>query len=297
MGGFTRASVELHISQSTVSQHIKALEDELGCALFLRVGRRTVVTASGRTLLEYVERVFQDLKDAAMAIREMNALQRGTLRFGTGATTLAYRLPAVLAKFQQRFPGIELIVETGTTESLVEEVRAQRLDLAIVMQPVEGPWFDIVPLGSEELVLVLSRKHPLARKQALGAADLNGLRFILYEKGTAMQNLIDVYFERLGIRPRITMELENIESIKSLVRAGLGASILPYCAVASLQPSDSLKPLRIKGRRLERSLALISLKSKMPPNSIREFARLTSDHLTRKPVISGGAGFTSPPEP
>ena len=80
------------------------------------------------------------------------------------------------------------------------------------------------PLGREELVMVLNSKHPLARQRTLEPSDLASLRFILYEKNTAMQNLIDRYFESLGVIPRITMEVENNEAIKSLVRAGLGAS-------------------------------------------------------------------------
>lgn len=274
-GGFTRASGHLHISQSTVSQHIKFLEDELGCELFLRAGRRILLTNAGRTLLEYSERILQDISDAEMAIREMNAVQRGTLRFGTGATTLAYRLPGVLTEYQRRYPGMELLVETGTTESLRASVRSHRLDLAIIMLPVDGRDLDMLPLGPEELVIVLDSRHPCARKQSLRPEMLSEFRFILYEKRTAMQNLIDAWFEAVGVRPRITMEMENIESIKSVVHAGLGASILPLCAVRG----GTLRALRLKGHPLYRQLGLISLKSKRPPKAIREFARMTRMHL------------------
>ena len=92
-GGFTRAGEQLHLSQSTVSQHIKVLEEELGCPLFLRVGKRVLVTEAGNVLLQYAERIFRDLKNAEMAVREMNALKRGTVRLGVGPTTLTYRLP------------------------------------------------------------------------------------------------------------------------------------------------------------------------------------------------------------
>ena len=133
-GGFTRAGEELHLSQSTVSQHIKLLEEELGCPLFMRVGKRVLVTESGSVLLQYAERIFRDLKNAEMAIREMNALKRGTVRFGVGPTTLIYRLPHVLRDYQRRFPDIELIVLSGTTEFLLDSLKSQHLDLAIVMQ-------------------------------------------------------------------------------------------------------------------------------------------------------------------
>ena len=103
-GGFTRAGEQLHLSQSTVSQHIKLLEEELGCSLFLRVGKRVLVTEAGKTLLQYAERIFRDVKNAEMAVREMNALKRGTVRLGIGATTLTYRLPPILRDYIRRLP-------------------------------------------------------------------------------------------------------------------------------------------------------------------------------------------------
>jgi len=272
-GGFTRAGEQLHLSQSTVSQHIKQLEDSLGCPLFMRVGKRVIVNEAGNVLLQYAERIFRDLKNAEMAVRELSASKRGTVRFGVGPTTLTYRLPHVLADYKRRFPDIELIVLAGTTEFLLQSMKSQNLDLAVVMQaPIPGSGLAVTPLGREELVVVLNREHPLARRTALEPADLASLRFILYEKNTAMQNLIDQFFARLGVTPRIIMEVENNEAIKSLVGAGLGASILPLCAVAELSSTTQLKVLRVKGMPLMRKLALVSVDAEILPNAIRDLA-------------------------
>jgi LysR family cyn operon transcriptional activator len=267
-GGFTRAGEQLHLSQSTVSQHIKVLEDELGCSLFLRVGKRVLVTEAGNVLLQYAERIFRDLKNAEMAVREMNTLKRGTVRLGVGPTTLTYRLPRILRDYTRRFPQIELIVLAGTTEFLLDAIRSQHIDLAIVMTSSPQPGLKSTPLGREELVIVLNGKHPLARKRVLEPADLASLRFILYEKKTAMQTLIERYFESLGVSPRITMEVENNEAIKSLVRAGLGASILPLCAVADEPAGSHLRVLRVKGKRLLRELRLLSVDAETLPKAI-----------------------------
>ena len=267
-GGFTRAGEQLHLSQSTVSQHIKLLEEELGCSLFLRVGKRVLVTEAGKTLLQYAERIFRDVKNAEMAVREMNALKRGTVRLGVGPTTLTYRLPPILRDYIRRLPQIELIVIAGTTEFLLDSIRSQNLDLAIVMSTHPQPGLRSVPLGREELVFVLNGKHPLARRRTLEPSDLASLRFILYERRTAMQVLIEGYFESLGVTPRIAMEVENNEAIKSLVRAGLGASVLPLCAVAQ-EPADShLRVLRVKGKPLMRDLQLLSADVDILPKAI-----------------------------
>jgi DNA-binding transcriptional LysR family regulator len=271
-GGFSRAGEQLHLSQSTVSQHIKLLEDEVGCQLFLRVGKRVQVTEAGKVLLPYAERIFRDLKNAEMALREMNELRRGTVRLGVGPTTLIYRLPPVLSEYQRRFPDIELFVLAGTTEFLLSELRSQRIDLAIVMRSGPQPGVSVKPLGSEELVVVVNRDHPLARRPSIEPAELATLRLILYEKHTAMQNLIDRYFESLGIAPNIAMEVENNEAIKSLVRAGLGSSILPLCAVASEPPDGALRTLRVKGNPLVRHLELASASAEVFPKAIAELS-------------------------
>lgn len=287
-GGFTRAGAELRLSQSTVSQHIKLMEDELGGPLFMRVGKRVQVTEAGSVLLQYTDRILRDLKNAEMAIREINSMRRGTVRLGVGPTTLIYRLPHVLRDYKRRFPDIDLIVLAGTTEFLLEALRSQHLDLAIVMRTAPQPGLTTTPLGSEELVLVLNREHPLARQRTLDPADLAGLRFILYEKNTAMQDLIDRFFESLGITPRIDMEVENNEAIKSLVRVGLGASILPLCAVAKEPPDSPLRILRVKGKPLMRELRLASAGAEILPNAIRELSSALRAGLcpsrSRRPV-------------
>jgi LysR family transcriptional activator of glutamate synthase operon len=292
-GGFTRASELLHLSQSTVSQHIKLLEEELGCPLFLRVGKRVQVTEAGRVLLQYAETIFRDLKNAEMAVREMNALKRGTVRLGVGPTTLTYRLPHVLGDYSRRFPDIELIVLAGTTEFLLEALRSQHLDLAVVMRTAPQPGMAVTPLGREEMIIVINRDHPLARQRTVGPADLASLRFILYEKSTAMQNVIDRFFESLGVTPRIAMEVENNEAIKSLVRVGLGASIMPLCAVAQEPADGPLRVLRVRGKPLTRELQLVSAASEILPNAIRELAILLVTALGGRKTVRAAKSIGS----
>src|SRR5260370_34380926 len=122
--GFTRAGEALHLSQSTVSQHICQLEHELGCSLFLRVGKRVVVSDAGKLLLQYMEKILRDLKNAEMAVRELSAMKRGTVRLGVGPTTLTYRLPQVLTDYKPPFPPLELIVLAGTTQFLLVPMRS-----------------------------------------------------------------------------------------------------------------------------------------------------------------------------
>jgi len=269
-GGFTRASEKLNLSQSTVSQHIKQLEDDLGCQLFLRVGKRVYLSEAGRVLLQYSDKIFYEIKNAEMAVRELSAAKRGTIRLGAGATTLTYLLPKILGEYKRKYPQIELIIVTGTSEMLLEAIQGQAVDLAIIMPLMPStPTIRITPLAKEELVVVLNRKHTLTQKKSLDATDLKSLDFILYQRNTAMQDLVDRYFAALGVVPRITMELENIEAIKSLVEAGLGSSVLPLCSVVSATDQFWLRSMRVKGLTMERDLALASLNSELQPVVIK----------------------------
>ena len=273
LGGFTRASEQLGLSQSTVSQHIKQLEDELGCSLFLRSGKKIYISEAGKLLYTYADRIFTELKNAEMSVRELSAMKRGTIRLGVGATTLTYQLPKVLGEYKRRYPDIELIVTTSTTELLLQQVSSQTVDLAIVMQISENPSnLLITPLESEELVLILSAEHPMARKNTLDPGDLENLPFILYERHSVMQKLIESFFVQMKISPKVTMELENIEAIKSLVSAGLGASIVPVCSVSQSLQASMLRVMRIKGFTLERSLALATLDTEILPAAIEKLA-------------------------
>jgi DNA-binding transcriptional LysR family regulator len=249
--------------------------------VLLRGAKLVVVSEAGKVLLQYAGGIFRDLKNAEMAVRELSASKRGTVRLGVGPTTLTYRLPHVLADYKRRFPDIELIVLAGTTEFLLQAIKSQNLDLAIVIQSATpAPGLAITPLGHEEMVVVVNREHPLARRTTLDPADLASLRFILYEKNTAMQNLIDGYFQQLGVTPKIIMEVENNEAIKSLVGAGLGASILPLCAVAQQPGAAQLRILRVKDMPLTRELALLTMDAEILPNAIRDLASALISSLT-----------------
>lgn len=255
-GGFTRASDQLHLSQSTVSLHIKRLEEELGAPLFRRTKRRVQLNHAGERLLPFVERIFQELQNADSAVREMSSVERGTVRIGSGATTVTYLLPRILRGFQRRYPEVELIVTTGSTESLLQGVEQQTLDIAVVMPPQKASsQVEIVPVLREELVYVIAADHPLAQRHAVEPADLAGPPFISYLHDSVMQRLLERQLAAMGAMPRVTMEMENIEAIKALVRAGLGAAILPLCSVAGAQGAG-LRGLRVHKHRMDRELAL-----------------------------------------
>lgn len=283
-GGFTRASEELRLSQSTISLHIKRLEEELGTLLFLRTKKRVYLNEAGRLLLEHVDRIFQEIKNAEMAVQELTHLERGTIRLGSGATTVTYLLPRILGSYQRKYPHIELIVVTGSSEQLAQAVHQQTLDLAVVMPPVlPSLGVEVLPILREELVFVISSNHPLAAKQTISPEDVADVPFISFLQGSAMQAELERHFAHTGVKPRTVMEMENIEAIKALVRAGLGAAVLPICSV-SRSHGTMLTPLRLRNYRMERTLALALPQSNFLPRAIQKFATRLTRGLAGKTV-------------
>ncbi|MFP5277021.1 MAG: LysR family transcriptional regulator [Acidobacteriota bacterium] len=284
-GSFTRSSERLHLSQSTISLHIKKLEEEFGVPLFLRTKRRVQLSEGGKRLLPYADRIFQELKNADLAVKAVGDMECGAIRLGSGGTTVTYVLPKVLRAFQARYHRIELIVTTGSTEALAQAVHQQTLDLAIVMQPVPSSLaLELLPLLREELVYVIGSDHKLAAKSSLEPGEILEVPMISYLRGSAMQNVIDHYFRAMGVVPRITMEMENNEAIKALVRAGLGAAILPLCCVTGAQKSG-IRVLRIRNFPLERNLALALPKANGLPRAVEKFASHLTKALSGKTVV------------
>jgi LysR family transcriptional activator of glutamate synthase operon len=195
---------------------------------------------------------------------------------------LIYQLPAVIEAFNAQFPNIELVIFSDKTETIIREIKAQRLDLGLVMKPPAENDLQFTPLCNEELMIAVSSKHPLASKRALSKQDLQDLRFILYEKKTVMRKLIDDFFHQLGIAPQIAMVMENIEAIKSLVGTGLGASVLPAHAVGEDALDKKVRMLRVQNCTLRRQLGLIQLKSNLLPNVVHQFSQLIINQLGAK---------------
>lgn len=267
---FTAAAQEVLLSQSTVSLHIRQLEDEIGCPLFIRSRQRVSLSDAGRALLPYVDRIMAELKNGELAAREFSSSRRGTIRLGTGDTPLIYLLPKALTEFRRRFPLIEVLVTTEVTEVVLQQLVAQTIDLGIIMSPADNlKSVDAVPLFEEELVIIVPAEHPLAGKPFLTAQDLCDLPFISHLRGTALRTVQGQYFDELGVRPLVMMELENIEAIKSLVRVGLGASLVPECTTTGAY-GYGIVPKRIRNFPMSRQL-LIAAKdwNSHPPATLR----------------------------
>lgn len=269
-GSFTGAGRRLNVSQSAISRQVLMLEDELGEPLFLRVGRRVRFTQAGETLLKLAHRVFQDIRETVSVITDSQDTIVGTLRLFGGMTVSLYVFPVLLREFRRLHPEADVKIEAGSSDRGAAIVRAGAADLGLLTLPVDAPDLVTVPALEEELLLVASPTHPIARKRRVQASDLRRQPFVLFETGSNTRKVIDEFFVREDIEPHLVMDTENVEIIKALVRAGLGITIVPYQAVAREVAHGQFFCSRIQGESLVRRTGWVYARANRVPRAVRE---------------------------
>jgi len=269
-GSFTAAGDKLHVSQSAISRQILLLEDELGEAVFHRVGRRIRITPAGEALLQLSNRVFQDLQDTVSAISDKQERLRGTMRLVGGMTVCLYVFPALLAEVRRVHPHLDIKISVGSTERSVALLRSGSADLGLLTLPIDATDLASVPVLREELLVVTYPGHPLSKKRQIAPADLNRQPFILFETGSITRRLVNEFFTREGIEADIVMETENVEIIKAMVRTGLGISIIPWQATAADVKTKQLFASRIASFPLSRETGWLYPKMSRLPRAVTE---------------------------
>jgi DNA-binding transcriptional LysR family regulator len=226
-------------------------------------------------MVRYTNRVFQELRNAALEISDLKQMKRGTLTIGSGMTACMYFLPPVIEEFQGQFPQIEIRVVTGTAEILISQIRGGKIDLGVLTLPVGSPDLEVIPLAKEEMVLVASpRNRKLAKRRTISASELSAHPMILFASGTSTRSLLDHYFERIGLSPAVAMESENVATIKPLVRINLGVSLLPLRSVIAEARRGELHYLRIRDEKLVREIGLVCHKADYKPKALSELVEL-----------------------
>lgn len=250
---FTVAAKDLFLTQSAVSHAIKALEQELGTRLFDRVGKRVHLTQAGEQLLRYAERILREMQDARTSLEELQNWGHSRLRLGASPTACQYLLPTVLREFKQSFPKCVIRIEPGDGPKMVELLRSNQVDLALMLEPPAETDIAFRPLFEDELRLVVSPMHPWAQKGKVSREDLSSETLILYNKGSYTFRMVMEHFQRDRVALKDFIELGSMEAIKELVKIGLGAGVLaPWIARKELAEA-SLVSFPLGQRRLRRT--------------------------------------------
>jgi DNA-binding transcriptional LysR family regulator len=250
----TRAAAELHIAQPALSKQISQLEHELGVALFDRVGRNVRLTEAGESLLPHARAVMAQVEAARAEMAERIGLRKGRATVGAPPTVGTQLLPAVLATFNKRYPGIELRLHESGVQTLLDLLETGLTDVAVVTLPVDDENLTVVPIFTEEMVIAVWHGHPLAGRGEVTIGELQGEPWVLSPENYELREAALVACDRAGFSPRVVLEGGETDTLLRFVAAGVGVALVPRLAV---QGATDLVPLHVSDQKLQRSLGVV----------------------------------------
>jgi len=252
---FTRAAEALHVSQPTLSQQIRQLEDTLGVPLLDRSGREIQLTDAGAAYLHYAQRALQDLDEGSRAIHDVQALNRGTLRLAMTPTFTAYLIGPLLKDYNARYPKIALNILEMPQERIEAMLNEDALDVGIAFDETHSADIEAQALFVEALAMVVGKSHPFAKKRAaLTLQEFSDESLVLLNEEFATRHHIDRYFRQHGVAPRIAMQANSISAVIELVQRTSLATLLPD---AIARGHDTLCLFRLEPALPQRTAALL----------------------------------------
>ena len=274
---FTRAAERLCITQPSLSHAITQLETELGVPLFERAGRTTTLTRFGEQFLLCAQQTLATLDEGVDALQRV-ARGEGLIRLGLLRTLGVDFVPGLAARYLRENPGqnLRFTFHTGVTQQLLEGLLEKQFDLAFCSQPPAALQLTAVPVGRQDVVLIVPRNHPLAEFHTVDLAQALPYPQVYFSKGSGMRDVVDGLFARIGGTPQIAYETEEDQVIAGLVAQGFGISVVPYMEM--LLRLD-VKILQISRPVLERNFYLVSNDKIYLPPAVRQF---------RQYVLNGG---------
>jgi LysR family transcriptional regulator, low CO2-responsive transcriptional regulator len=251
-GSFTKAAQDLHLTQSAVSHAMKALEQDAGCRLLDRTGKKVTPTEAGELLLVHAERILSEMAHARAALEKLGKWGQSRLRIGASATACQHLLPPVLREFRNEFPKCRITIAPGDTPEMIEFLRAGKIDLAVNLEPPPREPLEFRALFTDEMQFIVAPTHPWALAGRASRDEIAMQNYILYTRGSYTGEAIDDYFREDEIVLRTAIEMGSISAIKEMVKLDLGVSILAPWTVAEETKAGTLVTIPLGKRKLKR---------------------------------------------
>ena len=283
MGSFSRAAEALHLTQPTVSEHIRALEDELGVRLLDRLGRGTATTRAGQLLLSYASRILALAREARQALEGYQGRIRGELVVGGSTIPGEYLLPAVIGRFREKFPDVSTTLVIGDSQTVVDWVVDGRVELGVVGARLPQRGLEFQDLSPDEEVVVIPAGHPWQGRAQVTLEELVREPLLTRERGSGTRAAFESALERAGVdlgTLRIAGEMGSNQAIKQAVKAGMGITVLSRIAVEEESRQGVLAFLRVQDLAVTRGFYVVTHRERSRSPVAEAFRR----------VLGGGAG-------
>jgi DNA-binding transcriptional LysR family regulator len=272
LGNFTRAAEELYLTQSAVTQQMRALQDHFGTPLFDLVGRRPVLTDAGAFLAERSAEILDATDSLEREMRDFAAARAGTLAIGASVTIGTYALPRQLAAFARSAPGVDVRLSVANTTETCLALKARRIAVGLVEGLIDDDTLAFVPYANDRMRLIVPvRGHRLSKRRSIALADLRGERFVVREAGSGTRMLADDVLARAGI----DLEMSSNEGVARAVEAGLGIAILSHLTVERDVAAGLVRAVAIRDADLARNFSIVSVRARtLSPLAIKFVAFL-----------------------
>ncbi|MEL6107685.1 MAG: LysR family transcriptional regulator [Planctomycetota bacterium] len=288
---FSKAAVAREISQSAVSQTIHQLEESLGVRLIDRSTRPLSLTVAGQTYFDGLVRVLGEYHCLEQEVRETRRVE-GPLHIASIYSIGLTYLPDAQQEFAARFPEVEVRVDYGRNEAVVEQVLNERAEIGLVSFPRTTKEVAAVPWQNEPLRLVCSPKNPIARKTEATLEDLHGTEMVGFDDSLELRATIDQNLKRVGLRVDFRTQFDNADSIIRAIQANASCGFLPEAAVRREIATGALRVVACRALSMTRPLGIVFSRSRRPGAAGQEFGSLLlgrpleADRRTGKPPVS-----------
>jgi DNA-binding transcriptional LysR family regulator len=273
---FSRAAEVLERTQPAVSQAIRRLELEVGEKLFDRSSKDGTLTTEGELLVDYARQILNLRHTAHNAIREIRNLHTGKVTISANEHTVFCLLP-VIAVFTRRYPQIKIEVRRGVASRIPKEITARDVELGVISFQPSDRSLKSMPVMTDELLLIVSPTHRLARHTAVSVKDLGQETFIAHNAPSPYRQKVIETFEKHKTPLNISVELPSLEAIKRLVETGSGVALVPKLAAAQEVASGQLSGLSVREMKLERKLNIIYRKNSELSYAAKEFLKIAKE--------------------
>ena len=226
----TRASEEIHLTQPAVSKQIKLLEGNYGVKLFERINKKLILTEEGKLLLDYAQRIISLYNESLESLNEKDRQLKGTLKIVANLTLGVYILPKLIKPFCNIYPDLTIEMYLDNSEHITNAIKHGDVNFGFVGRKPKDPLIVVHPFYQDKLKVVVGPGMELGKK-VLSWKELESLPFLQREKGSDIRATCEQWLSERDIKLKPKMELNNTEAIKSLVRYGMGFSILPWCTI------------------------------------------------------------------
>ncbi len=267
---FSEAAERNGISQSAVSQQIRALEDRFGVTLVERGRRNFAVTPEGEVFLKAAREILESYRGIEEELGAMRDIVAGRLTIATVYSIGFHELPPYIEEFRQKFPDVDVQVQYRRANQVYADVSDNQADLGLVAYPQEKKGVEIEPAWKDRLVIICPPGHPLSKKKSIELKEINGERFISFEPDLPTRKAIDSMFSQSGIEVKEVVEFDNIETVKRGVLIENAISIVPSDSVRSEVESGTLARIPISGKFVYRPLGIVRRRTKAVTPAMRE---------------------------